>query len=319
MNIRQIEDYVEKYISKTNIFKIGRIKIELVPDIELGEGFINFTEYDKSKTIYCGIDGLLEEEDLNEKEIFLFCKNCLHEASHLMQKFYILHKEKNALAKEMAKEILFTRYNQGLYHINYESLLHEIHAEYNALKELPEFFEKNFPNFDFRKVAENFYSKISKEEEMVKFVKLDGKEKYEEILEKFDKLLKPENFPKKNFDLEKINKVGIYLTFERDLIVRFLDAYNKNEELQESLSKFSAIEQDNLLTALNYLASNSELISFERKKDFNQMFSKYKTFETVEKNKLRELGEKLLRNNFDFENVIKEKQLEERIREGRLC
>lgn len=307
MNLNQIRNIVQEYIDKNKGMKISII---LDSDTPLGEGYIYFTEKMREKIIYCGAEKLNWEEELDEEKVFLFCKNCFHEKTHLVQKFYIFHKEKDALAKEMAKEILFTRYNQGLYHTNYESLLHEIHAEYNALKELPEFFEKNFPDFDFRKVAENFYSKISKEEEIVKFVKLDGKEKYEEILEKFNKLLKPENFPKKNFDLEKINKAGIYSTFERDLIVRFLDAYNKNEELQESLSKFSVIEQDDLLTALNYLASNSELVSLERKKDFNKMFSKYKTLETVEKNKLRELGEKLLRNNFDFENVIKEKQLE---------
>ena len=307
MNLNQIRKIVQEYIERKEGMKISII---LDPDTLLGEGYIYFAEKFREKTIYCGTEKLDWEKELNEEEIFLFCKNCFHEKTHLVQKFYIFHKEKDVLAKEMAKEILFTRYNQGLYHANYESLLHEIHAEYNALKELPEFFEKNFPDFDFRKVAENFYSKISKEEEMVKFVKLDGEEKYEEILGKFDKLLKPENFPKKNFNLEKINEAGICLTFERDLVVRFLDAYNKNKELQESLSTFSVIEQDDLLTALNYLANNSELISIERKKDFNRMFSKYKTFKTVEKNNLRELGEKLLRNNFDFENVMKEKQLE---------
>ena len=200
MNLIQAKDKCLNYL-KQNFWKHSKnIEITFDADTKFGDGYIYFFDFSKQKTISIGIRDFDVEKELSDLEVVIFSKAILHDNRHLFQKTNFPKRVKDPLLKEIAKEVLLCFGNKGLYYYNYEIMLHEIDAEFNALKELPKLMSEVFPEINFTNTIKEYFSLLSKDSGAIKFIEISDKDTYDDILKKYSLLLIPDNFPKKSFN-----------------------------------------------------------------------------------------------------------------------
>ena len=279
MNITQSIKLINSYFNKKYTLDIEIVETQNKP---FGDGYIYFDESIKSRTIYIGSHGIIGK-DLNNSETTLLTKECSHEKNHIFQKFGIFRETGTLLDVECAKEVLLYRGNRGLYLYNYESSLHEIEAEGAVLKYLPEMMSDLFPDIDSIGEIENHFKNSLNDNSLVTFINYIPSDRYTDILNKFNNLLTPENFPKKNFELSEINRISIYNFGQKDVMCRFIDSTGRVDEFEKYINSLSPIEQNTALLATNLLATQPDMVTLDKYKDFQEMYKNYTVIDSKER------------------------------------